>query len=105
MEVATISKLFSREAFAAVVRVSPIIRKIGAAMSSATMPSVYGRSFFVSRISCLPWPVLLRTRPIATMPIPAPRYMNPAIIVGGTFCSSSLETGAFRAYSAAASMA
>ena len=39
MEVATISKLFSSEALAAVVRLSPSMRKIGAAMSSATMPA------------------------------------------------------------------
>ena len=40
MAVATISKLFSREALAAVVRIRPAMRKMGAAMSSATMPTV-----------------------------------------------------------------
>ena len=38
--VATISKLLSRAAFDAVVSESPVMRKIGAAMSSATMPAV-----------------------------------------------------------------
>ena len=53
-EVATISKLLSREAFAAAVRLRPGIRKTGAAISSTTMPGVYGRSFRVSHISCFP---------------------------------------------------
>ena len=38
--VATISKLFSRAALAAVVRVRPSISRMGAAMSSSTMPAV-----------------------------------------------------------------
>ena len=43
-EVATISKLLSRDAFSAVVRARPSIKKIGAKTSSTIMPSVYGRS-------------------------------------------------------------
>ena len=39
-EVATISKLFSRAALAAVVRFRPSISRMGAAMSSTTMPMV-----------------------------------------------------------------
>ena len=38
--VATISKLLSSEALAAVVLVRPIIRKMGAAISNATIPTV-----------------------------------------------------------------
>ena len=38
--VATISKLFSREALAEVVRVRPTMRQMGAAMSSSTIPTV-----------------------------------------------------------------
>ena len=34
---------------------------------------------------------------IKAMPTPAPRYRNPAIMVGGTFCRSSLEKGEFSA--------
>ena len=48
IDVATISKLLSSEAFAAVVIVRPIIRNIGAEMSRTTIPIVYGSSFFVS---------------------------------------------------------
>ena len=40
IEVVTISKLLSREAFAAVVLVSPSIRNMGAPMSRITMPAV-----------------------------------------------------------------
>ena len=39
-DVATISKLFSSEAFDAVVALSPIIRQIGAAISRTTIATV-----------------------------------------------------------------
>ena len=52
-EVATISKLFSSEAFAALHLVNPIIKKIGAAISKTTIATVYGSSFFVKGSSFL----------------------------------------------------
>lgn len=45
-DVATISKLFSSEAFAAVVMLSPIIKQTGAAISNITILMIYGISFF-----------------------------------------------------------
>ena len=81
--VATISKLLSKEAFAAVVLSSPISRKMGAAMSSTIMAMVCGSSAFVmlSSVACIFFP--LRIRAITPMPSPAPTYKNPAIRVEG----------------------
>lgn len=47
-EVATISKLLMREALAELVCVNPSMRRMGAAISSATMATVKGSSFLVS---------------------------------------------------------
>ena len=96
-DVATISKLFKREAFAAVVFASPAIRQIGAAMSRTTIPTVKGRSFFVSGSS--PWPMFAAfwIFPTKNIPMPAPRYKNPASKAAGTWLRSSLETGEFTA--------
>ena len=49
--VATISKLFNKEAFDDVVFVSPIIRNMGAAISRIIIPIIYGSSFFVKLAS------------------------------------------------------
>ena len=70
-EVATISKLPSREAFADVPLLMPSIRKTGAAMSRTIIPTANGRSFFVS-FSDLVLSFLF-TRDRMPMPIPAPR--------------------------------
>ena len=103
--VATISKLLSSEALAAVVARSPSIRQMGAAISSTIMAAVQGSSRRVRRIS-RPWlPRRRRISAMAAMPAPAPTYKSPAISVGGTSASSSLDSGALTAYSAAASSA
>ena len=47
-EVATISKLLSRDAFAELVCCKPSMSKIGAAISNTIIPIVYGRLSFVS---------------------------------------------------------
>ena len=68
-EVATISKLFRRDAFAAVALLSPVIMSIGAAISRITIRMVYGRSFFVRGFSSLfLWKICM-----INIPIPAPR--------------------------------
>ncbi len=103
--VATISKLFSSAALAAVVARSPSIRQMGAAISSAIMATVQGSSRRVRRISRPCLPRRRRVSAMAAMPTPAPTYRKPAISVGGTLDSSSLENGALTAYSAAASSA
>ena len=72
-EVATISKLFNSEALAAVVRERPTISAMGAAMSSATIPTVKGSSLRVSRCSHPARPLRLRSHCSAAMPKPAPR--------------------------------
>src|SRR5699024_11747673 len=46
-DVATISKLLSREALADVVDLSPIMRQIGAAISRTIMPTAKGKSLRV----------------------------------------------------------
>ena len=46
--VATISKLLSSDALAAVVAFNPNIKQIGAAMSKSIIATVYGNSDFVS---------------------------------------------------------
>ena len=71
--VATISKLFKSAAFAAVVSVSPCIRRIGAATSNSTMPKAYGQSARTSLCSFGSLPVHFRARPSSSIPAPAPR--------------------------------
>ena len=51
-EVATISKLLSRDAFAEFVEPSPSINRIGAAISNRIIPIVYGNSAFVNNTEC-----------------------------------------------------
>ena len=48
-DVATILKLLSTDAFAGADLASPIMSKIGAAISSAIIPSIYGYSLYVIR--------------------------------------------------------
>ena len=96
-DVATISKLFSREAFAAFVRARPSISRIGAATSSSTIASVKGSSRRVSGCSRSAAPAARCTAPTAAMPSPAPRYSSAAMSVEGRRESRSLETGAFSA--------
>ncbi len=70
--VSTISKLLSREAFAAVVIVSPKSRQMGAAISRTIIAIVYGRSF-LARGGSVPGRLLaLRIRKIIIIPKPAP---------------------------------
>ena len=69
-DVATISKLFRSDTLAAAVPESPIIRKIGAAISRTIMPSVKGRSFFARCFSFMP--DCFRISPKAAIPAPAP---------------------------------
>ena len=82
-EVATISKLFSREALAGVVIDSPNINAIGAAMSKTIMLMTYGISRFVTRASFCSAFVLLLNRLTNAIPKPAPKYSKVAINVGG----------------------
>ena len=51
-EVATISKLLSRDAFAEFVEPSPSINRIGAAISNRIIPIVYGNSALVNDSEC-----------------------------------------------------
>ena len=104
-DVATISKLFNRDAFADVVFASPIINRIGAAISRMIIPMIYGKSLLVKCCLNGRFISLLRTRPSRNIPIPAPRYSRAAIIVGGTSCKSSFDAGTLAAYKTAAKMA
>ena len=81
--VATISKLLSNEAFAAVVDFKPISKQIGAAISSRIIAMVYGNSDFVSRVSVFVVFLMRRIKAIAIIPTPAPMYKKPAIRVDG----------------------
>ena len=103
-DVAAISKLLSRDTLAAVAVLRPIIRNIGAAISSAIIPTVYGSSFFVSLSDFAP-SFLCVNRYIIPMPIPAPKYRNDERNTEPILSSSSLDSGTLIAYSAAASNA
>ena len=92
--VATISKLLSRDAFAAVVRERPNRRKIGARISSTIMASVYGRSARRIRSSVRGSRRNFLNSATPPIPSPAPIYRTPAISVDGISASSSLENGA-----------
>ena len=70
--VATISKLLSSDALAAVVAFNPNIKQIGAAMSKSIIATVYGNSDFVSFNSFVSVFLILRTSAIIIIPIPAP---------------------------------
>ena len=72
-EVATISKLLSNETFAAFVLLIPNIKRIGAIISSTTIPIVYGNSFFVKGSSFCRFPITLLTNRYIEIPIPAPK--------------------------------
>ncbi len=103
--VATISKLLSREAFAALVALSPNIRSIGAAMSRSIIATVYGSSAFVRCDSVFSFFDSFRVNAMTSIPIPAPMYKNPAMRVGGICSRRSFDIGEFNAYNAAASIA
>ncbi len=100
--VATISKLLSSTALAALDVDSPSISSIGAATSSTTIPTVYGRSARDRAASFLRFGDSTRSK---NTPAPAPRYSIPASSVAGMSFKSSFETGAFSAYSNAAANA
>lgn len=70
--VATISKLFSSDTLAAVVLATPNSNRIGAAMSSTTIATVYGRSRFPSEGALPPLPQSLRTSIIPPCLYPPP---------------------------------
>ena len=77
MVVATISKFPSSAAFEAEPMLIPSIRNIGAAMSRSIIPTVYGKSLFVSLSafsSFLKW-----NKYIMPTPQPAPRYKKASI--------------------------
>jgi len=95
--VATISKLFSKAAFEAVVWLSPIMRKTGARISSTIMAITYGESFLFKSNSLFDISKRFFTLPVRNMPIPAPKYKNAAINVGGIFSSNNFEKGVLRA--------
>ena len=103
--VATISKLFSSDALAAVVHLSPSNKHMGAATSKRIIITVYGNSFFVSPVSAFSEVNSLRTPAITNIPAPAPIYKSPAISVGGMKASSIFEKGELIAYNAAANKA
>ena len=103
--VATISKLFSSDTLAAVVLATPNSNRIGAAMSSTTIATVYGRSRFPSEGALPPLPQSLRTSIIPPMPVPAPRYKNPASMAGEIPCIRILDSGTWTAYRVAARIA
>ena len=71
--VATISKLLRREALAAVVLLSPSIKEMGAAISSAIIASVKGSSFFVRRLSFAARRKSFLPKAMTPIPSPAPR--------------------------------
>lgn len=102
-DVATISKLLRRDIDSACACFIATIRSIGAAISRTTIAERYGR--FLCEIIDLVLPCLLEIKYTAVIPIPAPRYRNPANIVGGSFSSRIFENGVLSAYSKAASMA
>ena len=91
--VATISKLLRRDVVAADVIDSPVIRSIGASMSSTIIAKVYGRSERSSGISSVLRPAIFLIRMNMNSPIPAPRYRNAAIIVGDISSNSIFENG------------
>ena len=103
--VATISKLFSSEAFAADVILSPNKRHMGAAISRTIMAITKESSFTVSLDSFSGLFVMFLHKSIASIPSPAPTYKNPAINVEGIYSRSILDIGALSAYSPAASIA
>ena len=70
--VATISKLFRSDTFAAFVMVSPKRRHIGAAISRTTMAAVYGTSLRVRLVSLSVLPEVFLISEIAAIPRPAP---------------------------------
>ena len=101
-EVATISKLFSKDTLAEFVRSRPSISRMGAAISRTTMPIVQGSSLRVSGSAVSRFPESSRQR---YKPSPAPRYRNAAIMVGDTCVSRSFDRGRLTAYNAAAKRA
>ena len=80
-DVATISKLLSKDALAALVIESPSNKNIGATISSTTIAITYGNSFFVIFSSIFGYLLLFLIININPIPIPAPIYKNPAIKV------------------------
>ena len=70
--VATISKLLSNDAFAAVVEFRPNSKQIGAAISKTIIAMVYGNSDFVNFNSFASYFFIFRIRAINIIPIPAP---------------------------------
>ena len=95
IDVATISKLFKSDALAEFVIVKPNIKKIGAAISKTINSQSIGNSalvnFCVSSFSLC----IIDSKDI---PMPAPKYKNPAINVGGILFKRSLDSGMFIAY-------
>ena len=96
-DVATISKLFSSDTLAELVRAIPSISRMGAAISSTTMATVYGSSFRVSGSLMVILPMAFPATLYTSRPRPAPRYRNAAIIVVPTCSKSNLESGTLMA--------
>ena len=72
-EVATISKLLSRDTVEELVRATPIISRIGAAMSNTTMARIQGSSFRVRGLAGAGRPMPRPASRHSSRPAPAPR--------------------------------
>ena len=69
------------------------------------MNKITGNSFFVSGSFTIFFPNTPLMEVYKNIPTPAPRYNNPAIIVGVTYSINSFEKGILMAYKAAANNA